>query len=173
MRLIITTLLSILSIGCRFKPAVYPGYENQNIKFGLIGSSSYIGQQHIYSIQAINGLSPRQGLPHSPLGIMVPPGRYTVIYKWGYWGDIKNKKNSVTVDVEAGFCYQPWVIETVSKKRDGMICPGGTENLSLEHKEKICRPAFVKIRKTSLVMKSFLPEDDPQSSLCSSLLKNQ
>ncbi len=86
-----------------------PGYQTSPGGLGLIGVSSYAGQERIFRIESING----QETPNAMgIGIKVPPGEYSVVYRWGKWGAKSLDSYAYTfVKVKAGMCYQPWFIE--------------------------------------------------------------
>ena len=85
-----------------------PGYAGSNEGLGMIGASSWIGQNRIYMIQTING---QDIPPPGGAGIKVPPGEYRIQYKWGYWNRPHHAYENTAVKVEAGKCYQPWFVE--------------------------------------------------------------
>ncbi|WKE65316.1 hypothetical protein PVT67_16875 [Gallaecimonas kandeliae] len=171
-RSIIVVSVALTVSSCAFlssKPPVLPGYENKKIEFGLVGQSAYAGQKRIYFIQSINGLDWEHGLPTSGSGIRVPPGKYTILYKWGYWNQAADKFASVTFEAKPGVCYQPWFESSVVSEKVGMNCKDDYKSIGngkYKLDGKICEPQYVSKNKHGLVMKEFLPGDSENSNLC-------
>ena len=138
-----------------------PGYIGPQDGLGLIGVSSYAGQERIYQIASING---QETPPANGIGIKVPPGEYAVVYRWGRWGARTLESYAHTyVKVRAGMCYQPWFIERQlpdERVSTGeMICwnrftanGDGTYSPS-----RVCEPAFGMRRpvESTLMMNEF------------------
>lgn len=100
--------LTILMVSACTAP-VYPEYSGPESSLGLIGVSSYAGQQRIFKIESING----KQMPNAKgRGVRVPQGDYWVSYRWGHWGARTYDAHSLTfIKVKAGKCYQPWFEE--------------------------------------------------------------